>query len=71
MLEVDLNSNNDPGTATMRRPKPYYKKSHHAWYANLNGKPTRLASEEEGEEAAYAKYDALMAGRQPIKMTPR
>ncbi len=47
----------------MRRPKPYYKKSHHAWYVNLNGRPVRLATEEEGEEAAYAKYDKLMAGQ--------
>ena len=51
----------------MRRPKPYFKKSHRAWYVNLNGRPKRLASEEEGEEAAYREYDALMAGRQPIK----
>ena len=51
----------------MRRPEPYFKKSHHAWYVNLNGKTTRLASEEEGEEAAYTQYDKLMAGRQPIK----
>ena len=29
----------------MRRPKPYFKKSHHAWYVNLNGKPNRLATE--------------------------
>ena len=28
--------------------------------------PVRLATEEEGEEAAYAKYDALMAGKQPV-----
>jgi integrase/recombinase XerC len=50
----------------MRRPEPYYKKSHHAWYVNLNGRPRRLASEAEGEEAAYTKYDKLMAGRQPV-----
>jgi len=50
----------------MRRPQPYFKKSHHAWYVNLNGKTTRLASEAEGEEAAYIQYDKLMAGRQPI-----
>jgi hypothetical protein len=49
----------------MRRPKPYYKKSHRAWYVNLNGRPKRLASEEEGEKAAWDKYDTLMAGRQP------
>ena len=51
----------------MRRPKPYYKKSHHAWYVNLNKRPVRLASEEEGEEAAYIQYDKLMAGQQPIR----
>ena len=47
----------------MRRPKPYYKKSHRAWYVNLNGKTTRPASE---EAAAYAKYDKLMANGQPL-----
>ena len=58
----------------MRRPQPYHKhigKGKNAiprgWYVNLNGKTTRLASEEEGEEAAYKEYDVLMAGRQPIK----
>ena len=50
----------------MRRPKPYYKKSHHAWYVNIHGRPIRLASEAEGEEAAYTQYDKLMAGSQPI-----
>jgi hypothetical protein len=33
---------------------------------NLNGKATRLASEEEGEQAACTKYHKLMAGRQPV-----
>jgi hypothetical protein len=51
----------------MRRPEPYYKKSHHAWYCNANGRPVRLATEEEGEEAAWTKYDNLMASRQPIR----
>ena len=41
----------------MRRPEPYYKKSHRAWYYNANGRPVRLASEEEGEQAAWTKYD--------------
>jgi hypothetical protein len=51
----------------MRRPKPYYKNSHHGWYLNLNGKTIRLASEEEGEQAAYTEYDALMFNRQPTR----
>ena len=51
----------------MRRPKPYLKKSHHAWYVNLNGRPQRLATETEGETEAYKQYDLLMAGRQPAR----
>jgi hypothetical protein len=43
------------------------KKSHHAWYYNVNGRPVRLASEADGEQAAYKEYDRLMAGRQPIR----
>jgi len=52
----------------MRQPKPYYKESHKAWYANIGpGKrPVRLAPEEEGEKVAWDKYHALMAGRQPM-----
>jgi hypothetical protein len=51
--------------------KPYYKKSHRAWYPDIGpGKrPVRLASEEEGEEKAYEKYYAKMAGRQPVDHT--
>jgi len=52
----------------MRQPKPYFKATHHAWYANIGpGKrPVRLADEDEGEAAAWQKYHALMAGRQPL-----
>lgn len=52
----------------MRQPKPYYKKSHHAWFANIgpNKGPVRLASEADGEAKAYEKYHELMANRQPI-----
>lgn len=50
----------------MRTPKPYFKKSHKAWYVNLNGRPVRLASEEEGEQVAWDRYYQLMAGKQPI-----
>lgn len=51
----------------MRQPKPYYKKSHHAWYANIGAgkRPVRLASEDEGEQVAWDKYHAQMASRQP------
>jgi integrase len=41
----------------MRRP--YYKQSHKAWYVNLNGRPVRLASLSEGEEAAWNRFNAL------------
>jgi len=51
----------------MRQPKPYFKKSHNAWYANIGpGKrPVRLARGRENEAAAYDEYHKLMAGRQP------
>jgi integrase len=52
----------------MRQPKPYFKKSHKAWFANIgpNGRPVRLASQAEGEEKANERYYAKMAGRQPV-----
>jgi len=64
----------------MRQPKPYHKhigKGKNAkgrgWYANIgpNGRPVRLATEEEGETVAWNKYHSLMAGRQPIKVDCR
>ena len=48
-----------------RRPKPHFKKSHKAWYLNLNGKQTRLASEEEGKGRAMEVFYQIMAGRLP------
>jgi len=48
-----------------RQPKPHFKKSHKAWYLNLNGKQIRLASEEEGKERAMEVYYQVMAGRLP------
>lgn len=48
-----------------RQPKPHFKKSHRAWYVNLNGKQVRLASEEEGPEKATETYYSIMAGRLP------
>jgi integrase len=52
----------------MRQPKPYFKKSHDAWYANIGpGKrPVKLAEGKANEEAAWDKYHAQMAGRQPV-----
>lgn len=47
----------------MRQPKPYFKKSHRAWYVNLDGRPRRLGTE---EETAWQEYHKLMAGRQPL-----
>jgi len=46
-----------------RQPKPHFKKSHKAWYVNLNGKQVRLASEEEGHDKAMEVYYGVMAGR--------
>ncbi len=48
-----------------RQTKPYFKKSHRAFYVNLNGKPIRLASEAEGHEKAMEAYFRVMAGRLP------
>ncbi|MGA2068705.1 MAG: tyrosine-type recombinase/integrase [Thermoguttaceae bacterium] len=48
-----------------RQPKPHFKKSHKAWYVNLNGKQVRLASEEEGHDKAMEVYYGVMAGRLP------
>jgi integrase len=52
----------------MRQPKPYFKASHKAWYANIgsNKRPKRLASEAEGEAKAYERYYQIMADRQPV-----
>ena len=57
----------------MQAPKPYFKKPHRAWYANIgpNGRPVWLASEGDGEKAAWRKYHALMAERQPINSDGR
>ncbi len=40
--------------------KPFFKKSHNAWYVTLDGKQTRLA---EGEAEAFTRYYELMADR--------
>ena len=48
-----------------RQTKPYFKKSHRAFYVNLNGKPIRLASEAEGHEKAMEAYFRVMAGCLP------
>lgn len=48
----------------MRTPKPYFKKSHKAWYVNLHGKNVRLG---EDEKAAWQEYYILMAGKKKIK----
>ena len=44
----------------MRKPKPYFKKSHRAWYVNLNGRPHRLGTD---EQEARAEYDKLIGNR--------
>jgi integrase len=40
--------------------KPFFKKSHQAWYVTLDGKQTRLA---ETEEEAFERYHELMTAR--------
>lgn len=47
----------------MRQPKPYYKRSHAAWYVNFAGKPVRLA---DNEKEAWEEYHRLMAGEAPV-----
>jgi hypothetical protein len=51
-----------------RQPKPYFKKSNNAWYANIgpNKRPVKLAEGMASEQAAFDKYHAQMAGRQPL-----
>jgi len=44
----------------MRRRAPFFKKSHQAWYVELDGKQVRLA---ESEEDAFEKYHQLMTAR--------
>lgn len=51
----------------MRQPKPYWKKSHQAFYANINGKPVRLAVD---EKEAFERYHQLMAGQLDIGPDP-
>ncbi len=51
----------------MRQPKPYWKKSHSAWYVNINGKSIRLAVE---KEEAKERYHQLMAGQRDIGPDP-
>jgi hypothetical protein len=52
----------------MRQARPYFKKSHRAWYANIDPRknPVWPASREGGEAKPYEKYHQLMAGRQPV-----
>jgi len=49
----------------MRQPKPYYKKTHKAWYVNLGPgrRPVKLGGD---EDKAYQEYHRLMAGRQAV-----
>lgn len=44
----------------MRRREPFFKRSHQAWYVQLDGKQVRLG---EDKKDAWAKYDELMAAR--------
>lgn len=43
--------------------KPYYKKSHQAWYVDLNGKPVRLGPD---KEQAHREYHRIMAAVLPV-----
>lgn len=47
----------------MRRSKPFYKKSHKAWYVQLNGRQVRLGTD---KEEAFIEYHRLMAGELPV-----
>ncbi len=41
----------------MRRPEPYFKKTHSAWYANIGPgrRPVKLAEGKDNEKAAWTK----------------
>ena len=67
MLVVDLNSNTDPRDSNHATTSTLLKKIPPCVVCELEWPPKRLATEAEGEEAAYREYDKLMAGRQPIK----
>lgn len=43
--------------------KPYYKKTHKAWYCNIGGKQVRLGS---NKDEAEKEYHRLMAGETPV-----
>ena len=40
--------------------KPYYKKSHDAWYININGRPKRLGKTKEEADRAVAPIDRIV-----------
>ena len=44
----------------MKRRAPFFKKSHNAWYVELDRKQIRLGTT---EEEAFARYHELMAAR--------
>jgi integrase len=44
----------------MRRREPFYKKSHKAWYVQLEGRQIRLGTD---EKEAWAKFDELMVAQ--------
>lgn len=46
----------------MRQREPFYKKSHKAWYVQLDGRQVPLGRD---EKAAWEEYHRLMAGKEP------
>jgi site-specific recombinase XerD len=50
-----------------RRPKPWFKKSHNAWYVKIGGKQIRLATDEAG---AWKAFHRLMADESPAPLAP-
>lgn len=50
-----------------RRPKPWFKKSHNAWYVKLDGKQVRLSDD---ENEAWKAFHCLMAERTPLALPP-
>jgi len=44
------------------RTKPYFKKSHRAWYVNLDGRPKRLGTDEQAARHAYVRLVAQLQG---------
>jgi len=51
----------------MRDPKPWYRKSTNAWFAQVDGRQIRLANGRDNRNEAKRKLAEILAGVQPLK----